>query len=54
MYHTGMLLISVTLFRIYIIVGLSALLGSTDRAMREPLDRGLGKRLAPRFSLCMH
>ena len=34
---------------IYIGVGLSALLGSTNRAMREPLDRGPGTGLAPRF-----
>ena len=31
-------------------VGLSALLVSTIRAMRRPLQRGTGLRLAPRFS----
>lgn len=30
-------------------VGLSALLVSTYRAMRRPLDCGTGDRLAPRF-----
>lgn len=34
-------------------MGLSALLGSTNRAMREPLDRGPGTELAPRFFVCM-
>lgn len=33
-------------------VGLSTLLVSTDRAMREPLECGTGDRTAPRF-LCM-
>ena len=37
-------------YDIYTGVGLSALLGSTNRAMREPLDRGPGTELAPRFS----
>ena len=36
---------------IYISVGLSALLVSTDRTMRELLHRGSGTELAPRF-LC--
>ena len=36
----------------YIHVGLSALLGWTIRAMREPLHRGPGTGLAPRF-LCV-
>jgi len=31
-------------------VGLSALLGQTDRAMREPQHVGPGTELAPRFS----
>ena len=35
----------------YIGVGLSALLGLTDRAMRRPSKRGPGKGLAPRFLL---
>jgi len=35
-----------------IIVGLSALLVSTNRAMREPFYRGTSIRLAPRF-LCI-
>jgi len=34
---------------IYIGVGLSALLGWTTRAMREPSKRGPGTGLAPRF-----
>ena len=34
---------------IYIGVGLSALLGQTDRAMREPQHVGPGIELAPRF-----
>ena len=34
---------------IYIGVGLSALLGWTTRAMREPSKRGPGTELAPRF-----
>ena len=34
----------------YIGVGLSALLGTTTRAMREPSKRGPGTELAPRFS----
>ena len=38
---------------IYIGVGLSALLGWTDRVMRRPSKRGPGKRLAPRF-LCAY
>ena len=38
---------------IYISVGLSALLGLTIRAMREPSKRGPGTGLAPRFFLCM-
>ena len=37
-------------YDIYTGVGLSALLGSTTRAMREPLHRGPGTELAPRFS----
>ena len=39
-------------YDIYIGVGLSALLGLTDRAMREPQHVGLGTGLAPRF-LCV-
>ena len=38
---------------LYIGVGLSALLVSTNRAMREPLNRGTSDRLAPRFFVCM-
>jgi hypothetical protein len=34
---------------IYIGVGLSALLGWTSRAMREPSECGPGTELAPRF-----
>ena len=41
--------ISMVGYGIYIGVGLSALLGSTNRAVREPLDRGPGTELAPRF-----
>ena len=37
-------------YSIYIGVGLSALLGQTDRAMREPSGCGPGTELAPRFS----
>ena len=37
----------------YTNVGLSALLVSTDRAMREPLLRGTSSRLAPRFRFCI-
>ena len=37
-------------YDIYTGVGLSALLGSTTRAMREPLHREPGTELAPRFS----
>lgn len=37
-------------YDIYICVGLSALLGMTTRAMREPSKRGPGTELAPRFS----
>ena len=37
-------------YDIYIGVGLSALLGTTTRAMREPSKRGPGTELAPRFS----
>ena len=44
--------ISMVGYGIYISVGLSALLGSTNRVMREPLDRGLGTELATRF--CMY
>ena len=40
------------LWYIYIGVGLSALLGTTTRAMREPSKRGPGTELAPRF-LCV-
>ena len=36
-------------YDIYIGVGLSALLGQTDRAMREPQHVGSGTELAPRF-----
>ena len=39
--------------RLYIGVGLSALLGSTIRAMREPSECGPGKELAPRFFICV-
>lgn len=38
----------------YIGVGLSALLVSTRRAMRRPIDRGTGNRLAPRFFVCIN
>ena len=44
--------ISMVGYGIYIGVGHSALLGLTNRAMREPLDRGPGTELAPRF--CMY
>lgn len=46
--HRGMSLWGV----IYIIVGLSALLVPTNRAMRRPFYRGASNRLAPRF-LCI-
>ena len=49
---TGVLSRSIEVF-IYIGVGLSALLVSTIWAMREPLLRGTGNRLAPRFFMCM-
>ena len=39
-------------YGIYIGVGLSALLGTTTRAMREPQHVGPGTELAPRF-LCV-
>lgn len=38
---------------IYIIVGLSALLGSTIRAMREPTERGLSEEISSTFFICM-
>ena len=37
----------------YTSVGLSALLVSTDRAMRRPTNRGTSSRLAPRFRFCI-
>jgi len=43
--------------RVYYIligVGLSALLVSTNRAMREPFYRGTSIRLAPRFFVCVN
>ena len=40
-------------YDIYIGVGLSALLGTTTRAMREPSKRGPGTELAPRLFVCM-
>ena len=39
-------------YDIYIGVGLSALLGWTIRAMREPSECGPGTELAPRFFVC--
>ena len=38
---------------IYIYVGLSALLVSTDRAMRRPTNRGTGNSVAPRLFVYM-
>ena len=35
---------------IYTYVGLSALLVSTDRAMRRPTNRGTGNSVAPRLN----
>ena len=40
-------------YDIYTGVGLSALLGTTTRAMREPSKRGPGTELAPRLFVCM-
>ena len=51
-YQQGLLVVAGGLY-IYISVGFSALLVSTDRAMREPLHSGTGKRLAPRL-LCIY
>ena len=51
----GVVIVSIAMmdYDIYIGVGLSALLGQTDRAMREPSKRGPSTELAPRFFVCM-
>ena len=43
------LVVRIGILYIYIYVGLSALLVSTDMAMRRPTNRGTSNRLAPRF-----
>ena len=54
--HGGVVSVHIIIYSVsitYIGVGLSALLGLTGRAMREPQHRGPSRELAPRFFVCM-